>query len=441
MPKPKVLRDQPAPRDQPALCDPPPLRDQPVLPDLMDPPAAPEAAAVWVPIAELAPWESNPRKNDAAVEKVADSIKRFGFGSPILARCNGEVIAGHSRLKAAVRLGLDRVPVRFLDLDPADARLLALADNKLGEIAEWDEALLAEILKDFDPADAAIAGFGAAEVADLLAAIAEPEALQGDLDVAPDLPSEPIAKLGDLWLLGRHRVLCADSTKPDSLERLMGGNRADMVFTDPPYNVDYVGKTKDALRIQNDAMSDAEFYEFLLAVHRNMLAHTRPGGAIYVCHSDSAGLIFRKALVDAGWLHKQCVIWVKQSIVMGRQDYHWQHEPILYGWAPGGPHQWHGDRKQSTVWNIDRPSRSEAHPTMKPVELMERALGNSSAPGGRILDTFGGSGSTLIACEKTGRSGYLVEIDPRYVDVIVRRWEKATGKKASIAVQDSSASA
>ncbi|MBU6428996.1 MAG: DNA modification methylase [Cyanobacteria bacterium REEB65] len=393
--------------------------------------AAPEVAAVWVPIAKLQAWDKNPRKNDAAVEKVADSIRRFGFGSPILARRNGEVIAGHTRLKAALKLGIDRVPVRYLDLDPADARLLALADNKLGEIAEWDEALLAEILKEFDPADAAIAGFGAKEVADLLAEIAQPEAFNGDPDDAPELPAEPTAKPGDLWILGRHRLLCGDSTDAAVVARLMGGQQADMVFTDPPYNVDYVGKTKDALRIQNDAMSDAEFYQFLLAVHQNMLAHTRPGCAIYVCHSDSAGMIFRRALVDAGWLHKQCVIWVKQSIVMGRQDYHWQHEPILYGWAPGAAHEWHGDRKQSTVWNIDRPSRSEEHPTMKPVELVERALANSAPRAGRVLDTFGGSGTTLIACEKTGRSAFLSEIDPRYCQVIIDRWEKFTGKKAT----------
>ncbi len=391
-----------------------------------------EAAAIWVPIGELSQWESNPRKNDAAVDKVADSIKRFGFGAPLLARPNGELIAGHTRLKAALKLGLDRVPVRYLDLDPADARLLALADNKLAEFAEWDEALLAEILRELDPAEAAIAGFDAKEIADLLAGIASPEEFHGDPDDAPELPAEPGARTGELWILGRHRLLCGDSTNPDDVARAMGGEVADMVFTDPPYNVDYVGKTKDALRIQNDSMDDAAFHAFLLAAYRNLLAHTLVGGAIYVCHSDSAGLIFRQALVDAGWLHKQCIIWVKQSIVMGRQDYHWQHEPILYGWAPGGPHQWHGDRKQSTVWNVDRPSRSEEHPTMKPVELVERAMANSAPRAGKVLDTFGGSGSTLIACEKTGRSAFLLEIDPRYCQVIIDRWEKFTGKKAEL---------
>ncbi|MBO9539666.1 DNA modification methylase [bacterium] len=405
-------------------------------------PKTAEAAAVWVAIGELTPWDQNPRKNEAAVEKVVESIRRFGFGSPILARPNGEVIAGHTRLKAAERLGLDRVPVRYLDLDPADAHLLALADNKLGEIAEWDESLLAEILKDLDPEDAALAGFGAEELEDLLSELEEQEAFLTDPDDVPEVPEEPITKPGDLWMMGRHRLLCGDSTRAEDVERLMNGHKATMVFTDPPYNVDYVGKTKDALKIQNDSMSDADFFRFLLAAYACMLTHTEPGGAIYVCHADSEGTNFRKALVEAGWLLKQCLIWVKSAFVMGRQDYHWQHEPILYGWAPGTAHHWHGDRKQSTVWNFDRPNRSEDHPTMKPVELVERALANSSVRGGKVLDLFGGSGTTLVACEKNGRSAFLMELDPHYCDVIVRRWEQFTGKKADLASgQDSFASA
>lgn len=391
-----------------------------------------EAAAVWVPISEMIPWDQNPRKNDAAVDKVAESIKRFGFGSPILARSNGEVIAGHTRLKAAEKLGLDRVPVRYLDLDPADAHLLALADNKLGEIAEWDETLLAEILKDLDPEDAALAGFGAEELEDLLSELEGPAAFLTDPDDAPEVPEEPITKTGNLWILGRHRLLCGDGTRAEDVERLMDGQKANMVFTDPPYNVDYVGKTKDALRIQNDSMSDADFFRFLLAAYECMLTHTELGGAIYVCHADSEGTNFRKALVEAGWLLKQCLIWVKSAFVMGRQDYHWQHEPILYGWVPGAAHKWHGDRKQSTVWNVDRPNRSEAHPTMKPVELVERALANSSGRGDKVLDLFGGSGTTLVACEKNGRSAYLMELDPHYCDVIIRRWEQFTGQSASL---------
>lgn len=392
----------------------------------------PEAAAVWVSIGELTPWDQNPRKNEAAVEKVAESIRRFGFGSPILARTNGEVIAGHTRLKAAESLGLDRVPVRYLDLDPADAHLLALADNKLGEIAEWDESLLAEILKDLDPEDAALAGFGAEELEDLLSEIEDPGAFLTDPDDVPDVPDEPTTKPGDLWLMGRHRLLCGDGTRAEDVERLMDGQKAAMVFTDPPYNVDYVGKTKDALKIKNDSMSNEDFFRFLLGAYECMLTHIEPGGAIYVCHADSEGTNFRKALVEAGWLLKQCLIWVKSAFVMGRQDYHWQHEPILYGWAPGAAHQWHGDRKQSTVWNFDRPNRSEDHPTMKPVELVERALANSSVRGGKVLDLFGGSGTTLIACERNGRSAFLMELDPHYCDVIVRRWEEFTGKKAEL---------
>jgi len=389
-----------------------------------------EAAAVWVPITKLNPWAQNPRKNETAVEKVVESIRRFGFGAPILARPNGEVIAGHTRLKAAERLGLDRVPVRYLDLDPADAHLLALADNKLAEIAEWDQELLATILRDVAPEEAALAGFGAEELAELLAELETPRTYLTDPDDVPDTPEQPVTKPGDLWIMGRHRLLCGDSTRPEDVERLVDGQKMAMVFTDPPYNVDYVGGTKDALRIRNDSMSEEDFSRFLLAAHEAMLSHTEPGGAIYVCHADTAGHTFRHSLVEAGWLLKQCLIWVKQNFVLGRQDYHWQHEPILYGWAPGAAHRWFGDRKQSTVWPVDRPRRSEEHPTMKPVELVERALLNSSAPGARVLDPFGGSGTTLIACEKFGRSAYLMELDPHYCDVIIQRWQEFTGETA-----------
>jgi DNA modification methylase len=218
----------------------------------------------------------------------------------------------------------------------------------------------------------------------------------------------------------------------DDVQKLMGEEKADMVWTDPPYNVAYEGKTKDALKIQNDEMSAESFYQFIYDAYSNMLMFTKPGGAIYVAHADSEGMNFRKALVDSGWLLKQCLIWVKQALVMGRQDYHWKHEPILYGWAPGASHNWYSDRKQTTVLEFDRPSRNAEHPTMMPIELIEYCLTNSCAAKGLVLDLFGGSGSTLIACEKTGRKAALVELDPRYCDVIVARWEKYTGKKASL---------
>lgn len=255
---------------------------------------------------------------------------------------------------------------------------------------------------------------------------------QCDEDEAPEPPADPVTRRGDIYQLGRHRLLCGDSTVMSDAQNLMGDARADMVWTDPPYNVAYEGKTKDALKIQNDEMSAENFYQFLYDAYSNMLMFTKPGGAIYVAHADSEGMNFRKAMIDSGWLIKQCLIWVKQALVMGRQDYHWKHEPILYGWAPGASHNWFADRKQTTVLEFNRPSRNAEHPTMKPVELIEYCLTNSCAPKGLVLDLFGGSGSTLIACEKIGRSAALMELDPRYCDVIVARWEKYTGKKASL---------
>ncbi len=402
--------------------------------------AAPEVAAVWVPIAELQPWDKNPRKNDGAVAKVADSIRRFGFGAPILARRNGEVIAGHTRLKAALKLGLDRVPVRYLDLDPADARLLALADNKLAEIAEWDEALLAELLKDLDPADSAIAGFGAKEVAELLAEIAEPETFNGDLDDAPALPAEPTAKPGDLWILGRHRILCGDSTNPADVERLLAGKRPALVFTDPPYGMSYgggraAGSTPKGARVKahGEIVGDDKKGEDLVRLVRDALAIAAkaktPDAAVYVCLTWRTYTEFERALAEAGIVVKACIVWDKRSIGLGYADYRPQHEFIFYC---GG--SWQGGKDESDVWQASRGNTSEyVHPTQKPVELIERAIGNSSHKGDAVLDLFGGSGSTLIACEKTGRAAYLLEIDPRYCDVIRLRWEQATGKTATLA--------
>lgn len=403
-------------------------------------PAGTEAAAIWVPIAELRPWDKNPRKNDAAVDKIAESIKRFGFGAPILARPNGEIIAGHTRLKAASKLGIDRVPVRFLDLDPADARLLALADNKLGEIAEWDEALLAEILKEIDPDEAAIAGFDAQEIADLLSEIDHPQEFQTDPDDAPEPPEEPASKPGDLWILGRHRLLCGDATNPADVERLMARTRANLVFTDPPYGMSYgggraAGSTPRGARVKahGDIVGDDRRGEDLVRLVRDALAiATRfkvPDAAVYVCLTWRTYAEFEMALAEAGLAVKACIVWDKKSIGLGYADYRPQHEFIFY--CPGA---WYGGEDESDVWQMSRGNTSEyVHPTQKPVELIERALGNSSRQGEAVLDPFGGSGSTLIACEKAGRTAYLVEIDPRYVDVIVRRWEKFTGETAVLA--------
>jgi DNA modification methylase len=241
-----------------------------------------------------------------------------------------------------------------------------------------------------------------------------------------------VARPGDLFALGAHRLLCGDATSLTHVARLMDGLRADLVFTDPPYNVDYVGKTGSALKIDNDKMDTKRFRAFLLAAFHVLFANAREGAPIYVCHSDTEGYNFRGAMIEAGWLFKQAIIWVKDSFVMGRQDYHWRHEPILYGWKPGAAHRWWADRTQDTVWEIPRPKRSVEHPTMKPVELVSRAIVNSSKPGDMVLDPFGGSGSTLIACEAEGRVCRIAELDPRYVDVIVERWETFTGRRAEL---------
>lgn len=250
-------------------------------------------------------------------------------------------------------------------------------------------------------------------------------------DEAPEVDNNnpPVSKLGEIYQLGRHRLMCGDSTDFGMVSDLMDGREADMVFTDPPYNVAYEGKTKDALTIQNDSMDDQKFYDFLLAVHNNLSAATKPGGALYVCHADSEGLNFRKAFINSGFLLKQCIIWVKQSMVMGRQDYQWQHEPILYGWKDGASHYFVDDRTQTTIWNIDRPSRNEEHPTMKPLELCKKAILNSSKRGELVIDLFGGSGSTLISSDITERDCYTMELDPRYADVIRKRYAKHIGRE------------
>lgn len=388
-----------------------------------------------VPVERLRPHPRNARQGD--VGAICESIEANGFYGAVLAqRSSGFILAGNHRYVAAKHAGLAELPVFWVDVDDDRALRLLLVDNRANDLASYDDAALAELLRELVDSPLGLEGTGYdGDALDELLADLEgglPRAGHTDPDDAPDIDvsTPPITQLGDLILLGEHRLLCGDATKPADVAQLMGGEQADMVWTDPPYNVAYEGKTSEKLKIQNDQMNAEAFYRFLLESFQAMLAVTRPGGAIYVCHSDMEGLNFRRALADAGWLFKQCPVWVKDQFVLSRQDYHSQHEPILYGWAPGAAHQWHADRTQTTVWNFARPKRSEEHPTMKPVEMVEYALGNSSKPGARVLDPFGGSGSTLIACEKTVRRAHILEIDPRYVDVQVRRWEEFTGKKA-----------
>jgi site-specific DNA-methyltransferase (adenine-specific) len=361
------------------------------------------------------------------IERLALLIENHGFRHPIiLSKRSGFIVAGHGRVEAAKYLGIKYVPVDYQDFDSDEAEYAFLiSDNAIASWSELDlgaiNADIGELGPDFDIDLLGIRNF------EIDVANKDPLC---DEDDAPEPPNDPITKKGDVYKLGRHRMICGDSTQISDVEKLMGEERADMVWIDPPYNVNYEGKTKEALKIQNDEMSDETFYKFLYDAYTNLLMMTKPGGAIYVAHADSEGMNFRKAMTDAGWLLKQCLIWVKQSLVMGRQDYHWKHEPILYGWAPGAAHSWYADRKQTTVLEFNRPSKNTEHPTMKPVELIEYCLTNSSDRNDLILDLFGGSGSTMIAAEKSGRRAFLCELDPRYCDVIVARYEKYTGNKA-----------
>ena len=377
-----------------------------------------------IPLKNLKPYENNPRKNDDAVKYVAESIKEFGFKVPIVIDKNNVIVAGHTRYKAAKKLKMSEVPCIIAD-DLTDEQIKAfrLADNKVAEKAEWDFDLLNAELDDIIDLDMELFGFE-----DALQDDAE-EAVEDEFEV--ELPPEPKSKLGDIYQLGNNRLMCGDSTVLKDVEKLMGGEQADMLLTDPPYNVNYEGKTKDKLKIKNDQMGNDNFRQFLTDAFSNADMVMKPGAVFYIWHADSEGYNFRGgACFDAGWTVRQCLIWNKNSMVMGRQDYQWKHEPCLYGWKEGAGHLWASDRKQTTVINFDKPTRNDMHPTMKPIPLFDYQIKNNTKGGDVVLDLFGGSGTTIMACEQNGRRGYSMEYDPRYVDVIVDRWEKFTGAKA-----------
>lgn len=374
----------------------------------------------------LNPYANNARLNEKAVDKVASSIKTYGFKNPILIDGNNEIIAGHTRLLAAKKLGLKEVPTILVDdLTSEEVKAYRIADNKTAEYAEWNFELLAQEMEELKLADydLGLTGFDMSEAEKLMDEFnKENESEEDDFDVDGALPENPITQKGDIWLLGKHRLLAGDATNEQDMETLMFGKKARLIVTDPPYNVAYVGKTKDALTIQNDKMDDEQFYEFLLAAYTRMYEVADDGASIYVFHADSEGLNFRMAYKESGFKLSQCCIWKKQTLVLSRQDYHWLHEAILYGWKPTGSHYWNSDRKQTTVWEFDRPFRSEHHPTSKPVPLISYPIKNSSKIGDIVLDSFGGSGSTLIACEETDRICYTMELDEKYADVIVNRY-------------------
>lgn len=382
----------------------------------------------------LIPYAKNARTHDdTQVSQIAGSIAEFGFVNPILVGDDNIIIAGHGRLMAAQQLGLDTVPVIVLHhLTEAQRRALVIADNKIAENAGWNDELLKLELEELGDLgfDLDVIGFSDEELDELLGNDEQPG--ETDEDEIPEVEDEPVSRHGDVWILGDHRLLCGDSTSKQDLEKLMSGELADMAFTDPPYNVDYGNNAKDKMRgkdrrIMNDNLGD-DFYQFLKDALTNLLSVTK--GACYIAMSSSELDTLQKAFRDAGGKWSTFIVWAKNTFTLGRSDYQRQYEPILYGWREGNDHFWCGARDQGDVWFFNKPVKNDLHPTMKPVELVERALRNSSKSRDIVLDLFGGSGSTLIACEKTGRAARLIELDPKYVDVIVRRWQDYSGEQA-----------
>lgn len=384
-----------------------------------------------ISLEKLLPYAKNSRTHsDEQVVQLAASIKEFGFNNPVLIDKESTIIAGHGRVMAARRLGMKEVPCIRLDhLTETQRKAYIIADNRLALNAGWDNELLTIELNDLleDGFALDILGFNSDELKALLDPVEPTEGLT-DPDEVPEVPEEPKTKPGDVYQLGKHRLMCGDSTSIDDLEKLCDGQLVDMWLTDPPYNVAYEGGT--GLTIQNDDMEDGQFRQFLRDSYVAADMVMKPGAVFYIWHADSEGYNFRGAAKDAGWTVRQCLIWKKSSLVMGRQDYHWKHEPCLYGWKEGASHLWAADRKQTTILEFDKPSRNGEHPTMKPVGLFEYQMLNNTKGGDIVLDSFGGSGTTLIAAEKNGRIARIMELDPKYCDVIVKRWEDFTGQKA-----------
>lgn len=390
-------------------------------------------------VEDLIPYARNARTHsDEQVARIAASIKEFGWTNPIIIDGENGIVAGHGRTLAARKLGLTEVPcIELKNLTETQKRAYILADNRLALDAGWDNEMLALELGDLKDAgvDLELTGFSDEELDELLAT--PTESADGDEDEAPEPQEDPVSKRGDVWILGAHRVMCGDSCSADDISKLFGSTgggtpTVSLYLTDPPYNVAYEGGTKDALTIQNDNMEDGQFRQFLVDAFSMADTVMQPGAVFYIWHADSEGFNFRGACRDVGWPIRECLIWAKNMFVMGRQDYQWRHEPCLYGWKEGAAHKWYSDRSQSTVLEFDKPTRNGVHPTMKPVELFRYLIENSSKKGDVIFDSFGGSGTTLIASEETGRVARLMELDPRYVDVIVKRWQEMTGKEATL---------
>ena len=395
-----------------------------------------------VDVSALTAFSGNPRTHsDTQIDQIAASIREFGWTNPILADAEGTIIAGHGRLAAATRLGLAQVPVvRLGHLSDAQRKALVIADNQLALNAGWDEAALSNLIRELDAEkfELDLLGFESADLDRYLAGLDAETAAEAEEGELPEVPVAPTSRPGDLWVLGEHRLLCGDATVVTDVERLMGGQLADLAVTDPPYNVDYGNAAKNNTiakdrRILNDALGDG-FYQFLYDTCVNLLLVTK--GACYVCMSSSELHTLQRAFVDAGGKWSTFIIWAKNTFTLGRADYQRQYEPILYGWKQGADHFWCGARDQGDVWFVDKPRINDLHPTMKPVELIERAIRNSSKSRDIVLDLFGGSGTTLIAAERAGRSARLLELDPKFVDVIVERWQNLTGGVAVLDGED-----
>ncbi|MBK5946394.1 DNA methylase N-4 [Rhodobacter veldkampii DSM 11550] len=403
------------------------------------PQAWPAAQVEMWQVADLVPYAKNARQHPPEqIEQIAASMERFGFTIPMLVAEDGTIIAGHGRLMAAAQLGLAEVPVMVArGWSEEDRRLYTLADNRLAEIAEWDPEMLrieiGELREDFGIEDMSLIGFSAEDLAEILPdALIDTTGGLTDPDDVPEVPEAPVTRPGDVWVMGKHRLLCGDSTVSTDVQKVLGDVKADLCFCDPPYNVDYAGgvgaeKAGKGRRIKNDALGDG-FGQFLYDACVLINAHT--DGAVYICMSSSELQTLQAAFKSAGGHWSTFIIWAKDRFTLGRADYQRQYEPILYGWPEGVKRHWCGDRDQGDVWNIERPHKNDLHPTMKPVSLVERAIRNSSRKGDLVFDPFGGSGTTLIAAEKAGRHASLIELDPKYVDVIVRRWQEFTGETA-----------
>lgn len=391
-----------------------------------------------VAASKLIPYVNNARTHSAEqVMKLRSSLREFGFINPVIIDREFNVIAGHGRILAAKEEGILEVPCVFVDyLTEAQKKAYILADNRMAMDAGWDEELLRieiEALQSED-FDIGLTGFDESEIADLFGSDDTSGVKDDDYDLSAALEKAAFVKRGDIWTVGRHRLMCGDATSSEDVAALMDGKKANLIITDPPYNVAF--ESSDGLSIKNDKMENDKFYEFLLSAFKNMAAHLEKGGSAYVFHADTEGLNFRKAFMDAGFHLSGCCIWVKNSLVLGRSDYQWQHEPVLYGFLQNGKHYWskNAGRSQTTIWNFDKPKKNKNHPTSKPLDLLAYPIGNSSQENAIVIDTFGGSGSTLMTCEQTNRVCHTMELDEKYASVILRRYVEDTGDTDNVFV-------